>query len=543
MHIQGRLKSVWANPCRPPWKPKFITSKSVLISSGSPAVYQLKANKQEMTVGEKNPNKPNKIILFVGETGAGKSTLIDTLLNYTMGVKFEDEVWFQILEEEKRRQTESQTPDVIVYEIFDFENKTLPYSLTIIDTPGYGDTRGIEHDKFINQRLLDLFRSEDGVHELHTVGLVMKASDNRLSDRLMYVYDSVVSLFGENMEKNIVALITHSTGGPPENVLHALEAAKVKCAKNEKQQPVHFLFDNCQHKPRNEETKDNLRCSWDLTEKGIGQFIRFLERSRHQRLMKTLKVLKKRIRLTACIQNLQERIKLTELKQREIRQIQDALKKHDDEMKRNEKFTVEIDEVSKHKEAIDGGMWGVVFFEGAVCCTVCKENCHYPGCTLAWKPEHCEVIKKGQCTSCTKKCPASDHVKENWRYVTKTIKVQITKEEMKDKYDRNKSESENKSSLLENLENEMENLTAEKKRLLDEAYKNVVKLELIALKVDSLSTIVHLDFLIEKVKEERDTEKVQKLEEMRSRVDEGTRAKMMHLYQIFTSEEGKEAVN
>ncbi|CAI5657739.1 septin-2-like [Oreochromis niloticus] len=119
-----------------------------------------------MTVGEKNPGKTNKTILLVGETRAGKSTLINALLNYSMGVKWEDEVWFQIIEEEDRSQTETQTSDVIVYEIFGFEDKTLPYSLTIIDTPGYGDTRGIGHDDIISHRLLDLFGSHDGVREI-----------------------------------------------------------------------------------------------------------------------------------------------------------------------------------------------------------------------------------------------------------------------------------------------------------------------------------------------------------------------------------------
>ncbi|XP_045923301.1 uncharacterized protein LOC123982023 [Micropterus dolomieu] len=499
-----------------------ITCK-VLKHSGSPTVYQLTpkedkiVNLRRRTLGKRNLNKINKTILLVGETGAGKSTLINTLVNYAMGVKWEDDVWFKIVEEEKRSQSQSQTSDVIVYQVFGFEGETLPYSLTIIDTPGYGSTRGTEQDVIVGQRLLDLFRSKDGVHEVNAVGLVLKATENRLSDRQTYIFDSVASLFGKDMEKNIVALITHSNGRTPKNVLKALEDANIKCARNEKNQPVYFLFDNCQDEGRTDDIED-LQHADKITTRGMSQFTEFLDRSVPQKLETTVQVLNERIRLTACIHTLQERFKFTEQKQKEIQPIQEALKKHEEEMKRNEEFTVEVDEVYKDKERIEGGMWGLFFYEGAVCCTVCEENCHYPGCTVSWYPEHCEVMKGGRCTSCTRKCPVSDHVKEKWIYVTKTRKVQKTLKDMKEKYERGKAGCEETTSLLDNLQKEINRLEAEKEKCLDEAYQHVVELDQIALNVDSLSTYVHLDFLIEKMNEKGDTEKVQKLEEMKSRV-------------------------
>uniref|UniRef100_A0A3Q0SYF7 AIG1-type G domain-containing protein n=1 Tax=Amphilophus citrinellus TaxID=61819 RepID=A0A3Q0SYF7_AMPCI len=513
----------------------FHLSRGVLISSGTPAVYQLRPKKEifgtltKVTVGEKNPNKSNKTILLVGETGAGKSTLINALINYSMGVTWKDQVWFQIVDEEERSQAESQTSDVIVYEIFGYEAGTLSYSLTIIDTPGYGATKGIEHDVIVSERLLDLFRSDDGVQEVHAVGLVMKATDNRLSERLKYIFDSVMSLFGKNLEKNIVALITHSDGVTPDDALEALKAAKIKCA-NEENEPVHFLFNNQQKKERTKKNKMGLENAWRVTEEGMREFSEFLEKTAPQKLMTTVEVLNERIRLTACIQNLQERIEFIELKQREIKQTKEALEKHKEEMKTNKEFTIEFDEVYKDKEDIKVGWWCLLAgYAGAVSCNVCKENCHYPGCTMAWYAEHCEVMKKGRCTSCSGKCLASDHVKERKIYVNKTLHVKRTNEEMKKKYETNKTESEEKLSILEILEMEMKKLTAEKSEWLDESYQRVVKLEQIALNVFSLSTVVHFDLLIEKMKEEGDTEKVQKLEEMRSRVDEGTRAAQRYI--------------
>ncbi|KAG7219017.1 hypothetical protein INR49_005917 [Caranx melampygus] len=191
-------------------------------------------------------------------------------------------------------------------------------------------------------------------------------------------------------------------------------------------------------------------------------------------------------------------------------------------MKENKKFTVEVDEVYKEKQEIFGGWRWFSGYSGAVTCKQCKENCHHP-CTMAWYPSHCEVIKDGRCTVCTNKCPATDHVKEEWIYVNKTRKVEKTLQDMKDKYEENKAESEKKSSLLENLEEEMEKLTANKDQCLEETYHHLIRLDQIALNVDSVSTHVHLDFLIEKMKEKGDTEKVKKLEEMKGRVDDRSR--------------------
>uniref|UniRef100_A0A3Q2DKX2 Septin-type G domain-containing protein n=2 Tax=Cyprinodon variegatus TaxID=28743 RepID=A0A3Q2DKX2_CYPVA len=272
-----------------------LISESVQIHHGPPSIYQLIPKKEmigtltRVTAGEKDENKINKTILLVGETGAGKSTLINALFNYAVGVKFEDEVWFQIVEEE-RSQSQSQTSDLIVYQIFGFEGQSLPFSLTIIDTPGFGNTRGLEKDNSVSRRLLDLFRSEDGVHEINAVGLVMKASDNRLNGRLRYIFNSVMSLFGKDLENNIVALVTHSDGRRPENVLNALEDAEIKCSTDEMNQPVHFMFNNQQIKQRNRTDKDQdgSKYFWDFTNEEMGRLRDFLTKTKPQPLKTTV---------------------------------------------------------------------------------------------------------------------------------------------------------------------------------------------------------------------------------------------------------------
>ncbi|XP_063051966.1 uncharacterized protein LOC134446532 [Engraulis encrasicolus] len=488
-------------------------------------------NITRLTVGERNVNHTNRTILFVGETGGGKSTLVNTLVNYAMGVTWEDEVWFKIVKEEQKKQSESQTLDIIVYELFGFEGQVLPFSLTLIDTPGYGATQGTREDDIVTARLYDLFQSPDGVEEIAAVALVVQASTNRLSDRLRYIFNSVMSLFGKDMEKNIILLISNSDGMTPTNVFTALKEANVKFAKNEKNQPINFLFNNCQDKHRTEEDEDALEFAFKISRKGMTGFKNFLKTNKPQNVEESRKVLRERSRLTACIQNLQARIDCIALKQTEIKQTRESVKKCDKGM---QEFVFVLDEVYKEEEPIGSGWWVLgLFNDGATRCTHCKENCHYPGCIFAPSAGKCEVMKRGRCTSYTNKCPVSCHVKDKKMYVTKTRRVKMTVKEVEEKYglhiEEHKTSKERNLSLLEYLEKQLRDLKHNMSQLLDEAFHHVVRLDEIALITNSLSTHVHLDGLIKVMKEEGEEDKAKRLEEVQKQLDKGLLGAMNYM--------------
>ncbi|XP_038831547.1 E3 ubiquitin-protein ligase arih1-like [Salvelinus namaycush] len=80
-------------------------------------------------------------------------------------------------------------------------------------------------------------------------------------------------------------------------------------------------------------------------------------------------------------------------------------------------------------------------------------------------------------------------------------------------------EQENGNVIIR-LQTELKQFTLQKATLVEESYQCIIKLEEIALKSLSLSTALHLGFLIDKMKETGNTEKVQKLEEMKKRAEE-----------------------
>lgn len=58
-------------------------------------------------IGKPCQNYKEKTIMLVGETGSGKSTLVDSIINYILGVNFEDPFRFKmvVLEEEEKKTT------------------------------------------------------------------------------------------------------------------------------------------------------------------------------------------------------------------------------------------------------------------------------------------------------------------------------------------------------------------------------------------------------------------------------------------------------
>ncbi|XP_067291575.1 uncharacterized protein [Pseudorasbora parva] len=491
-----------------------IINKSNLTEDGNPARYHLQKNSdtsnqsepyRKLTFGDRDTKKPHKTILMVGESGTGKTTLINTMINYMLGVKREDKVWFEITDDQSdRTSVHSQTSSITVYGFYLQES---PIHLTIIDTPGYGDTRGVEKDKDIAKSFLSLSESAEGINEVDAVCLVIKATQNRLSEIQLYIFDAVQSLFGQDIAENIVLLFTHSKEMPPRDALMAVKEAKVKCAVNDKSKPVFFLFDNCQSDAADEEYEMMQEQSWNLSFKGMAGLFKFIENIKPKTLKMTRDVLQKRKQLTTNIGNLKSRVEMMELKQNELKQTQAAVEKNKKDVKTNENFEYEV-EVA-YKEEVD--INPAIAYE-ATCCTVCEENCHYPGCWWIKDLSWCSVMKDYHCTVCTNKCHYTKHVKGAKIYEIKTRKEKRNFFDLKNEYDGKIGDG---VSLVKKLEEELQELQIEKVKLVLEAFHCVETLHMIALNAVSQFTLLHIDFLIEKLKEINEPEKAKTLENIK----------------------------
>ncbi|XP_006013739.1 uncharacterized protein LOC102365038 [Latimeria chalumnae] len=207
---------------------------------------------QEATAG-----KEQKVILVVGATGAGKSTLINRMVNYILGVKWEDKHRFKIIAKETNKTpAKSQTSAITAYELGYREGFRVPYNLTIIDTPGFGDTRGIERDNRIIEQIRTFFTAPGSINSIDAVCFVIQASQCCFTPTERYVFDSILSISGKDIAENILVLVTFADGKKVP-VLATIEVSDVSCSPDSKGIPVPFKFNNAALFANNEAENSN----------------------------------------------------------------------------------------------------------------------------------------------------------------------------------------------------------------------------------------------------------------------------------------------
>lgn len=173
-----------------------------------------------------------KTIMLVGATGSGKSTFVDLLANYVFGVRLDDPFRFTVISDEDRKkrkdEAQAQTDSISRYSFNKQAGTRLNYRINVIDTPGFGDVRGVERDKKTVEEIRQLFgeTGTKGIQSIYAVCFLLKAPDVRLTESQKYIFKGVLSLFSQDIEKNICAIITFADGGEPK-VLAAVQAEKI----------------------------------------------------------------------------------------------------------------------------------------------------------------------------------------------------------------------------------------------------------------------------------------------------------------------------
>lgn len=389
----------------------------------------------------------------------------------------------------------SQTEWITVYKIYPTEGSRLSYALNIIDTPGFGDTRGIERDNVIVDQISHLFsaKGDQGVLFIDAVCFIVKAPDARLTVQQKYIFSSIMSLFGKDIESNICTLITFADGAKPP-VLSSIK---------ESQLPFGLTF-NFNNSALFAENKDLVHTTlspmfWQMGCNSFEKLFAHISKLQTRSLRQTKNVLDEREQLKTVLSCIRPQVTAGLSALSELQQQLDIFTKYKNEIEDNQNFEYEVDET---KQAIQHFPPG----QHVTNCLQCNITCHQD-CKIAddEKKRGCWAIAQdtGQCIICTGKCIWSDHKNTPYifSYVTETVKK--TYADMKVRYEEAVGQNLTHEKLIEELTNDVEDLFEDITSLMNEMNQCKTRLKEIALRPDPLSAIEHIELMIQSEEMER----------------------------------------
>ncbi|KAK4030179.1 hypothetical protein OUZ56_023156 [Daphnia magna] len=441
-----------------------------------------------------------RTILVLGATGSGKSTLINAMANYVLGIEWEDDFRFKLINEPAdKSQAYSQTDLVTTYHFYEMKGSRLDYSLTIVDTPGFGDTRGVEKDKKIMQQLKDYFQCPHGIQQLEAVCFVVQSGLARLTPTQQYIFDQILSIFGENIKDNIRIMVTFADNSLPP-VLDAVKEAKIPSPIDPiTKLPLHHKFNNSiffETNKNSRQVNEFNRTYFDLAVKGFDKFFADLRNMEAKSLTLTREVLEERKRLEVLVEGLQLRTQIKLARIDEFEQIKKLLAENQQQMDENKNFDFEVEFLVPKSTDISGtGQF-------TTNCQKCTTTCHFPCSQASDADKHrCSVMDpNGICRIC--KCPSNVHFNQKYRYEMVKEKVQRSSEAIRKQYQGAKAKALTNEELLAKIQAEIDQYEKQLMELVQETSPCIQRLNEIALKPHMLSTPSYINLMIETEKQE-----------------------------------------
>jgi hypothetical protein len=436
-----------------------------------------------------------KVIILMGATGCGKSTLINGMVNYILGVKWNDPFRFVCVRDDEttaKNQAHSQTSSVTAYTLRHHDGMAVPYSITIIDTPGYGDTRGVERDKLITRNIHQFLtqQGDNSVDQIHAACFVAASGDNRLTATQRYIIDSVPSIFGKDVKENMRLLVTFADNADPPVVEACLAAnfpvtsasagityskfnSSVLYASNQNQGD--FCFDEL---------------FWDMGQENFHKFFTMLEEINGRNLKSTREVIQRRQQLEQSLKDIEMELEGALSTIEDMEKIQRKLRECGRNMEANKNFVLEKTEVRNVEVKCDKGF-------SAYNCKRCKKTCEKPA-----KIKEKEFEKK-MCKDSLCSCPSSAHVYQHFSLVKTTAKVTTTLLDMKAEYESNHNRKLKTEDIMASCLDDLNMAKGKVLSLLEQIGANAKSLDSTALRSNALSPAEYLSLMRSRVLEEQ----------------------------------------
>ena len=422
-------------------KKEKIVRKMLGVKCGSKDGIDFYVYPQKKLTNEEKNCSSN--IMVIGETGVGKSTWLHGFINYMQGIQIEENNRYYLFDEKalqleyakkhgKKPDGSSVTDSPAIYNI----ESTILYKnpIRLIDTAGFGDTRGEKYDEKITKDIQNLFESSE-IENLNAICLIFKATETRAHDRAKKVIKKLFSLFGEEIKNNIIIIFTFADDFndiPALNTLKDQTSPFAKILGNIENLP-HFAFNNKAYFSPN---RNRFSETYENNTKNFGKLLQTIFELRRISLESSKEVINKRMQIKNNISNLCDQlndimliIKSATGFQQKLMELQKDYEKNTENEVPTIPYTdcINYTDVESQEVRCDSG-WYVLY------CNSCNKVCHKKckGKNEGWHSTEygCNIITTigHKCTNCS--CKDTSHrFKDSY-----IIKVEVPKTKYVVKY-------------------------------------------------------------------------------------------------------------
>lgn len=384
--------------------------------------------------------------------------------------------------------------------------------VTIVDTPGFGDTRGIDEDAKIVQQIRQFFQigGESGLDHLNAIAIVVKASANKLTKSQKYVFNSILDVFGKNTAKNFYIMFTFDDFVEKPIAITTLEKCEISYTKYFQFNNV-ALFKQNRTSTRDAKLKRELQY-WELTQQNYAECFERVLHADSVSLSQSVEVLEERDNLWNKLTKMRTQMKIFADKAAELAKYQAVLQEIST-LKIGAEPELNLQVQSPHPIQTDFGAG-----TRAANCKICQSTCHYP-CTRADNEIHkCTVIggKWGVITGIFKQkgailckvcgCAATEHTSVTYRVEYQLKQQKVTFEYLRRICDRLTGEAANCEEMIKALQLDIDECHNAMLATLEEAKASMRRLDKIAVRSSDPTTLVeYIDLIVKD--EEREMKK------------------------------------
>jgi hypothetical protein len=357
----------------------------------------------------------------------------------------------------------------------------------VVDSPGFGDTRGIERDGETVRQLKSLFSTDGelGIYQLDAIAFVVQSSNARLTATQKYIFSAILSMFGADAVKNLLVIATFADDGEPQ-VMHAIREEKINYQRLLKFNNSALFGPN----PAGTDTASSLY--WKVGVQGYADLFAALSLLQPQSLALTCEVLNERQQLQAAIQGLHQLIRRGIAELDRIEQEQHILDQHSLDIQANSNFTKTVFIQKEQQIRSPPGRF-------VTNCVICNKTCHL-NCAFSDNADkiHCSAMDpNGHCHECPGKCMWHDHQNQPFYWESTTEAETVTIYALKAKYADAKQKHASSKDMLANAQRKYDSIRKDLSGLVEQARQHVNRLGEIAARQNPLSSTDYIDLLIQ----------------------------------------------